>query len=141
MTNRDELAALILMTDPDIDGWRGLASTSALWSVALYGLLGCALFFLCLKALLTAGRSGFLFATAFLSLCLGLVLTILGSGATTIVGRAETFAACTGVVFAAVLLAVVPAAALGWPQSGADEPAGGNASVSMSAEPPREGRT
>jgi hypothetical protein len=145
------LSALVHMADPDIDGWHGLASTSALWSVALFGVLGCALFALCLSALSTAGRSAFLIATALLSFCLGLVLTVFGSGAATIAGRVGTFAGCTGVVFAAIVTAVVPAAALGWPRSlpGTSAPlrsvgdglSGGGVTMETSTTPPRGDRS
>jgi len=145
------LSAVIHMADPDIDGWQGLASSSALWSVALVAVLFCPLFLLCLGARLTVGRSGFLVVAGLTSVCLGLVLTILGSGATTIAGRSATFAACTGVVLAVVLTAVVPAAAIGWPRSLSSkhrthrsvggELARGDASAAMAAEPPRQGPT
>ena len=111
------LSALIHMADPDVAGWQGLASHSSLWSVALFGVLAFPFFCLCLCALLEFGWPAFMITASGLSICSGVVITFLGSGATSTVGHLQTLLACTVVVLGTVLVAVIPAAALGWPRS------------------------
>ena len=109
------LAGLIHLTDPDIEGWRGLASPSALWSVGILSALICPLIYLCHRALVDSGWSAFVVATALVALCCSALLTVFGSGAQTAVGHLRTFTGCSAVIVFTVVLAVIPAAAVGWP--------------------------
>ena len=109
------LSAIFHMADPDINGWQGLASYSALWSVALFGALVCPFVCLCLGVLLDYGWSAFLAVTGVFSSCFGLTLTIVGTGASTVAGHMRSLAGCTGIAGLIVLLAVIPAVAMGWP--------------------------
>lgn len=84
------LSALIHMADPDIGGWYGRSSASALLSVAVFAILACPAFVLCFGVLLKWGWPAFLVAGGFISFCAGLALTVFGSGAPTFVGRAWT---------------------------------------------------
>lgn len=111
------LSALIHMADPDINGWRGLWSGSVLWSVSLIGVLFCSFVCICFSTLLEWGRSVFFAATALVSAGCGVVLSIVGSGATSAVGRIRPLAGSTTLVFLTVLVAVIPAAVLGWPRA------------------------
>ena len=111
------LSALVHLADPDIPGWTGLTSASALLSVAIIGALTFPFLFLCLRVLLESGWSAFLKTATVVSTCFGLILTAFGSGAITIIGQARTLVGCTCVVLATFLLAVIPAVALGWPRA------------------------
>ena len=111
------LSAIVHMADPDIDGWQGLAPSSVLVSVFLFGLLiaGCVL--CCLVVLVGFGRLAFLLVSGVFAAVAGFLLAVFGSGATTPMGVMWTFVGSSGLVFVVVLLAVVPAAVLGWPLS------------------------
>jgi len=110
------LSALVHMADPDIAGWRGLAAYPMMWSVALFGVLALPVFCLCLCALVEFGWTAFLIGAFALAVGFGAVLTVFGSGASTMVGHAQTLVGCIGVVLVAIFLAVIPAAAFGWPR-------------------------
>lgn len=121
------LSALVHLADPDIPGWPGLTSGSALLSVAIFGALTFPFLFLCLRALVESGWSAFFKTTIAVSMCFGLILTAFGSGAITITGQAQTLVGCTCVVLATFFLAVIPAVALGWPQALARQNTGNRA--------------
>jgi hypothetical protein len=111
------LSALIHMADPDIGGWRGLASFSVLWSVMFFGILAVAFTGYCLVILLEHGRVAFVIGTGLFAAMSGFVLVALGSGATTALGLIWSFTGIAALVFCAVVSAVIPAVVLGWPQA------------------------
>ena len=114
------LSALIHMADPDIDGWKGLASYSVLLMVFLLGVLVAVCVLFCLAVHLKAGRMAFFGASSLFAVISGGILAYFGSGATTILGLLWTFVGSSWLVFAVVILAVIPAVALGWPASPRD---------------------
>jgi hypothetical protein len=111
------LSALVHLVDPDVNGWKELGSSSVAWSVAALGVLVLICFALSLEVLLRWGRWAFLAVSGIVSMASGLVVTAAGSGAATTGGLWLSFAACTAIVFLAIVAAVIPAAVLGWPRA------------------------
>jgi len=104
------------MSDPDIGGWRALASYSVLWSVLFFGILAASGAGFCTVILVESGWLSFGIAAGLLSSISGFVLVAFGSGATTTPGLIWSFCGSTLLVFLVVLASAVPADALGWPR-------------------------
>ena len=116
------LSALIHTTDPDIGGIKGLTSYSVLWSVIFFAIPAVLFCLGALVAIVSSGWPVFLVSSVVFSSLVAVVLTIFGSGATTTLGLAWTFFGSAALVFLFLAAAVIPAAAIGWPQNARSVP-------------------